>query len=446
MSQVGTITHYDDELNGVLVDDRHLEVSIPGTLEGEEIRYRIEHVSPHAPRAWGVCEALLKPSPERVPPTCPLSWPMSGPCPGCPLMHMSDKLQNRLKKQSVETALQRAGIAYVREIPFHPAPETLRYRNRTDLIVGECRGKLMLGAYRNRTHDFFPIRACPVLRTPLNPVLMHVQNVAQKHGVPAYKTYEQRTGSLRYVSLFANDQRQVLVDLVCKSAEGRVPPWLRSFANALRAFPAIRGVSFSLNDSPNNAIRVTPSTTFWGETRLPEHHRHITTLYSAAGFTQLNTDVAAQIYNAARDWVLSSPRIIWDLYCGAGAFGRTMHPKIALYGAEFSPSAIEAAKKISRTDDFQTTFQVVDLETSWPDWPTPDTLLLDPPRKGLSQNAIAQLRRMKVPTLVYMSCNPTSFAQNIGELSDLYVLTRVEAFDMMPQTRQIETLGMLILR
>ncbi|MBR4985002.1 MAG: 23S rRNA (uracil(1939)-C(5))-methyltransferase RlmD, partial [Proteobacteria bacterium] len=437
----GCITEFDSDLNGILIDEHGIRVAIPGALIGEKIRYHLEHKSPHEPKAWGRCDALLAPSPARVKSPCPYAWPCAGACAGCPLMHMSAQLQAKLKTDLVLNALKKAGILYIQKLRFHTSDETLRYRNRTDLVVTEIRGKLVLGSYKPRSHDVLPFKQCLILRLPLNDIITCIAKTANAQQIPAYKNVNQPHGALRYVSLFANDDGHVLVDLVCKSAQGQAPAWLDGFAKSLIAFSPIKGISFSLNDSPNNAIRTAPSQTLCGATRLPEHHGSTVSRFAASGFTQLNSQIAAKIYTSAKDWLPATPKIVWDLYCGAGAFGRIMAPSQSLYGAEFSPSAIQAAQEATQGDPFQTHFEVLDLEKAWPQWPRPNVILLDPPRKGLSPKVIQNLATSRVETLIYMSCNPETMAQNIAALPD-YVIERIEAFDMMPHTKHVETLAL----
>ncbi|MBQ9244421.1 MAG: 23S rRNA (uracil(1939)-C(5))-methyltransferase RlmD [Proteobacteria bacterium] len=441
----GIITEFDSDLNGILIQETpkgSLKVAIPGALIGEKIRYHIEHKSPHEPKAWGRCDALLVPAPSRVTSPCPYAWPCAGACAGCPLMHISPALQAELKTNIVLDALKKAGINYIHKLLFHPADEPLRYRNRTDLVVAEMRGRLVLGSYKPRSHDILPTKQCIILRSPLNHIIAFVAKTANALQIPAWKNVNQPNGALRYVSLFANDAGHVLIDLVCKSAQSGEPAWLHGLADALLENASVKGVSYSLNDSPNNALRIAPSQTLTGVTHLTEHHGSTVSLFTASGFTQLNSDMAAKIYLSAKDWLPTRPKIAWDLYCGAGAFGRILSPLQALYGAEFSPSAIQAARQISQNDPFQTHFETLDLEQDWPDWPRPNVILLDPPRKGLSPKVIQNLSASRVDTLLYMSCNPDTMAQNIAALPG-YVIERIEAFDMMPYTRHVEALALL---
>ena len=81
---------------------------------------------------------------------------------------------------------------------------------------------------------------------------------------------------------------------------------------------------------------------------------------------------------------------------------------------------------------------------TWPDaWPTPNVILLDPPRKGLSQLVLNHLAQLQNSDILYMSCNPVSFAKNLAFLDPHYEIEKIAAFDMMPQTRHVEVLALL---
>ena len=76
-------------------------------------------------------------------------------------------------------------------------------------------------------------------------------------------------------------------------------------------------------------------------------------------------------------------------------------------------------------------------------WATPDVICLDPPRKGLSPNVVAHLRQDGPPTIIYMSCHPATFARDAVAMADRYVIQKIAAFDMMPQTKHVEVLALM---
>jgi 23S rRNA (uracil1939-C5)-methyltransferase len=74
----------------------------------------------------------------------------------------------------------------------------------------------------------------------------------------------------------------------------------------------------------------------------------------------------------------------------------------------------------------------------------PDTVLLDPPRTGISQEAMSGLLGLKAPRLVYVSCDPATLARDVRRLVEAgYRLDHIEAFDLFPNTAHVETLAVL---
>ena len=75
---------------------------------------------------------------------------------------------------------------------------------------------------------------------------------------------------------------------------------------------------------------------------------------------------------------------------------------------------------------------------------SPDVLLVDPPRAGLSQKIVRRIVEAGPRTIVYVSCNPTTLAPNAAQLTEAgYRLTRVRPVDMFPQTPHIECVALL---
>ena len=71
-----------------------------------------------------------------------------------------------------------------------------------------------------------------------------------------------------------------------------------------------------------------------------------------------------------------------------------------------------------------------------------ETIVLDPPRSGMQNKAMDYIDRMKPRQIIYMSCNPKSFRDDVAALRS-YTVESLEAFDMFPQTPHVELLGIL---
>jgi len=137
---------------------------------------------------------------------------------------------------------------------------------------------------------------------------------------------------------------------------------------------------------------------------------------------------------------LSGDRVA-DLYAGVGLFGQHLAKLFrSVTCVEHNPFSLELAK--ANVVAAEASFHAMSAE----DWVASDSaklaydcVLVDPPRTGLSPQVRAWIIRSRVPTLVYVSCDPVTLARDSGELSRSgYRLESIKAFDFYPQTGHVE--------
>lgn len=73
----------------------------------------------------------------------------------------------------------------------------------------------------------------------------------------------------------------------------------------------------------------------------------------------------------------------------------------------------------------------------------PTLVLVDPPRAGLMPKTIEHLLELGTEKILYVSCNPTTLARDIKELSKKYTLKKVQPLDQFPQTYHVEVIALL---
>lgn len=74
----------------------------------------------------------------------------------------------------------------------------------------------------------------------------------------------------------------------------------------------------------------------------------------------------------------------------------------------------------------------------------PDVIIVDPPRKGLTESFIKASVAMQPEKITYVSCNPATMARDIKRYQELgYELKKVQPVDLFPQTHHIECVGLL---
>ena len=165
---------------------------------------------------------------------------------------------------------------------------------------------------------------------------------------------------------------------------------------------------------------------------------------------QVNHAQCEKLYEKAAEFLEPKPHeTIADLYCGAGSITLFLAPKCRkIYGIEVVPQAIEDARynaELNRADnvsficaDAGKGFSCIAREAEL------DAIVVDPPRKGLDSDVISQIAACGANRVVYVSCDPATLARDVKLFSEKgFVLRRVAAVDMFPQTTHVETVVLL---
>ncbi|HVZ73062.1 MAG TPA: methyltransferase domain-containing protein [Polyangia bacterium] len=145
-------------------------------------------------------------------------------------------------------------------------------------------------------------------------------------------------------------------------------------------------------------------------------------------------------------------RFLVDAYCGSGLLALTAAPAFErVVGVEVSPSSVKWAREnAARNGRTNCTFLAADATAIFAGLPEGVTgadaaVIVDPPRKGCSPEFLQQLVAFAPRTIVYVSCNPETQVRDLAVLRAAgFALTKVQPFDMFPQTRHLECVATLI--
>jgi len=138
----------------------------------------------------------------------------------------------------------------------------------------------------------------------------------------------------------------------------------------------------------------------------------------------------------------SENKIALDLYCGIGTIGIFASKYFKkVYGIEIIEEAVENAKENAKINNIENTeFYAGDVEKVLPiilekEKIKPDTIFVDPPRKGIDNHTIEILKKLEAETIIYISCNPATLARDLNLLSEKYSIREIQPLDMFPYTR-----------
>jgi len=169
-------------------------------------------------------------------------------------------------------------------------------------------------------------------------------------------------------------------------------------------------------------------------------------VFQLNGFFQVNTGAALLLYKKAREYAqLSKTDVLIDLYCGVGALtlfaGRDASYAL---GVERNAAAVETARENAALNGLPNIeFITADVANWKSETASPDCIIVDPPRKGLSPGAVRRILELSPNRIVYVSCDPATLARDLRALEG-YAPTDICAVDMFPRTANVECCCLLV--
>ena len=414
-------------------------VFVPGTAPGDEAQVRI--VKDCGRYAFGILDKLLTPSPDRIPVDCAVA----GPCGGCSLRHLDYAAELRAKQESVADAFRRIGGLDVPVLDALPSPEVDRYRNKAQFPVAMGKTGIEAGFFEKGTHNVVPVEHCRIQPACAEQARSAVLRYARRWSVPAYDETA-RTGLLRHIYVrHAEATEQVLVCLV---VNGERLPHEDDLVDTLRkAVPGLRSVVLNTNTRSGNAVLGETMRTLWGDDAIEDILCGLRFRISPRSFYQVNRTQAERLYGKALAAAgLTGTETVLDLYCGTGTITLCLarQAKRAV-GVELVGAAIRDAQENARRNGIgNAEFFCADAgqaaQRLCAAGETPDVIVVDPPRKGLSADVIEAMARMAPQRIVYVSCDPATLARDVRSLTQQgYALTHAEAVDLFPRCAHVET-------
>jgi 23S rRNA (uracil1939-C5)-methyltransferase len=352
--------------------------------------------------------------------------------------HLSYPAQLEAKRARVVAAL---GEVRVPVADVRPSPALFGYRNKGKYVAGLAGSHVILGAYAPRTHLVIDTLGCKVVAPIIDELATWVRGAAESAQLVPYDE-QKRTGELRYV-VIREAAGDVMVTLVVASGTPRGK--LEQVANALSRHPAVRGLVAVTNDRRDGAIVPSGSSAqvLLGHGHIVEELAGVSIAVGAAEFLQVNRAQAAAMYARVAELALGAggTRAV-DLFAGLGGIGLHLaRAGVEVVSVEIDREAVAQLRRAAERAELPLRAVAGDAgELPRDELGDPDIVVVNPPRKGLSEGARALLVELAAPTIMYVSCGPESLGRDLAALAQHgYEPDVIEPFDLMPGTAQVET-------
>lgn len=436
------ITDLTSEGNGVCHIDG-IAVFVPNTAVGDIADVKIVKVLKNY--CFGIIDKLIQPSADRTENDCPVY----SKCGGCLFRHISYEAECRTKASIVENAFRRiGGLSPVFE-EFCGAENTSCYRNKAQYPLAEIDGKAVCGFFAPRSHRLIPVTDCKLQPIIFSEILQFVLEYINEKKISVYSEIS-NTGIIRHIYLREGAHSKEI--MLCIVARKDISRQLSALCGLItQKFDTIKSIVLNINPDRTNVILGKKCTTLWGNDTISDTMCGNNVDISPLSFYQVNTIQAERLYRKALEY--AQPDIndtIADLYCGAGTIGLSMANKVnKIVGVEIIPEAIENAKSNAEKNEiYNTEFYCGDAGEIFgklrSEGCSPDIIVVDPPRKGCSDDTLRLIAESDCKRVVMISCNPSTAARDAKILSEYgFVVEKVTGFDLFPRTGHVECVVLL---
>lgn len=390
-----------------------------------------------------------------------------GACGGCQMQDQPYEEQLAIKQTRLQDLVSKFWDA---PIPVHASPVQWNYRNKIDMnwALKQYDEKppddfvrdTLLG-FNKKGKWYFPldIDECSIAAESSTSLTKAMRAWAKEHD---YRAADRRTenGILR-ILLHRESRRTGEGMVVLITTDGEMDE--QSFVDAVRAvYPATsiyRGIyrGTARGAFADELVLLHGSPTIDEVLHVPDGDgiRQLRFRISPFSFFQTNTLGSEVLYGIIRDWVKEiNPSILYDLYGGAGGIAFSCSDLVDLVrSVEVVESATADGEYNAQTNNIENVFFTTSKIRGYLQqineqggMESNSAAIIDPPREGMTPKPLERLVRAAPPDILYVSCKPSVFAEELEVFTERYEITSMEAVDLFPQTDHVELVTALRLK
>lgn len=387
------------------------------TLPGEKVRFVVRRKKPSF--IEGVAEEVLEASPERQKPRDELYLSTS------PWQMMTYEAENKYKQEILTETLQRAGVSYGKEIDFYAPDEPWHYRNKMEYsFYGDDDG-LHLALFNRGSHRKQIVVGSSIARPEIDETDNAVCKVLDEARV--------RAGDLKTLIVRCNRAGECAAALFVKK---------ENFKNLAGLDNICKSVAIYYSNPKSPASVPTRLLHKTGDPALKDKVLGRELMYDVLSFFQVNLDPYEEVLKKIKQTVQGCE--VTDMYTGVGSIGLSATSTPARL-VEVDSGSAKMARQNAEKLGLDTEVIEAPAEKALDYIPSGknQTVIFDPPRAGLHEKVTRRVLEKMPHKVVYLSCNPSTFARDLEILQDGYIIKSLNGYNFFPRTPHIEALSIL---
>ena len=434
-------------------------VFVPMSVPGDKLE--IDIISVKKSYARGLITRIIEPSKDRIEDLSKVSFEDFD---GCDFGMLKYEKQLEYKDKMLEEVLTKISgidLENVQVGKIIGSDEKVNYRNKTAEPFFKKDGIIQTGFYSRKSHNVFLAKES-LLKSEIAKMIIDkfLQKVNSFSGTKKeFKVFNEinNTGFLKQIMVRNNEKNEVII-IVIVNKNSQYNQLSKILEEMYDENECIKSVYISVKTDQNNVI-LGKNIHLFGSQYLEEEMEGLKFKIYPNSFFQINKKQALKLYDTAIEFLNEEKnnknngkiyeKTVIDAFSGTGTIAMMLSKNIKkVIGIESVESSTLAAKLTS----YENSIQNVEFVNGKVEKELPKILkrenigaiVFDPPRRGIEEIALKSVIKNKIEKIVYISCNPATFARDVKILTENgYVLKKIMPVDMFPQTGHIEVVGLL---
>ena len=418
-------------------------IFVMGAMAGETVIARIVNV--HKKYAFAEALEILEVSPDRIRPKCPYYEA----CGGCDLMHMNYECEASIKYNKVKQSLKNIVGESFEVSPIIKAKAIHGYRNKVMIpFMRDEDDDALYGFYEKNSHNIVSIDKCLISNDISNNITSFVCKYLNVMHVSVYNE-EKHEGVFKELMIRHTALGEYMVVLITTVSHdfSELVGYLTSM------FPMIKSIYLNINPIKTNVVLSNEYKLLYGTPTITEEILGLKFNVSPSSFMQVNHDQCEALYSTAIKLADLKPEMnAIDAYCGMGSITLNIAKHVSkVYGIEVVEDAINNANENKKLNNIENVEFICgkceDEITKLVNKEKMDVIFFDPPRKGCDAKFLNTVISMKIPRIVYISCNIATCARDCKILIENgYEIKEIVPVDLFSRTSHVETVCLLSLK
>ena len=434
-------------------------VFVPMSMPGDKLE--IDIISVKKSYARGLITRIIEPSKDRIEDLSKVSFEDFD---GCDFGMLKYEKQLEYKDKMLEEVLTKISgidLENVQVGKIIGSDEKVNYRNKTAEPFFKKDGIIQTGFYSRKSHNVFLAKES-LLKSEIAKIIIDkfLQKVNNFSGTKKeFKVFNEinNTGFLKQIMVRNNEKNEVMI-IVIVNKNSQYNQLSKVLEEMYDENECIKSVYISVKTEQNNVI-LGKNIHLFGSQYLEEEMEGLKFKIYPNSFFQINKKQALKLYDTAIEFLNEEKnnknngkiyeKTVIDAFSGTGTIAMMLSKNIKkVIGIESVESSTLAAKLTSHENSIQNVeFVNGKVEKELPKILKRENIgaiVFDPPRRGIEEIALKSVIKNKIEKIVYISCNPATFARDVKILTENgYVLKKIMPVDMFPQTGHIEVVGLL---